>query len=62
LAENRRSRAGRAGTRPEKTTWKEFLAQHWELIVAGEFFTVDVRTARGLKRLLVLFFIDPSTR
>src|SRR5258708_33867569 len=46
----------------KKTTWKEFLTHHWELIVAADFFTVEVWTARGLKRFLVLFFIDLSTR
>jgi hypothetical protein len=25
-----------------KTTWKEFLIRHWELIVATDFFTVEV--------------------
>jgi putative transposase len=51
-----------APERNRKTTWKEFLAQHWELIVAADFFTVEVWTARGLKRFLVLFFIDLCTR
>jgi hypothetical protein len=51
-----------APERSRKTTWKEFLAQHWELIVAADFFTAEVWTARGLKRFLVLFFIDLSTR
>src|SRR5438309_5077940 len=51
-----------APERSRKTTWKEFLAQHWELIVAADFFTVEVRTATGLKRYLVLLFIDLSTR
>src|SRR3954454_1731222 len=45
-----------------RTTWKEFLARHWELIVAADFFTVEVWTRRGLQRFLVLFFIDLSTR
>lgn len=45
-----------------KTTWKEFLSWHWELIVAADFFTVEVWTRRGLQRFLVLFFIDLSTR
>ena len=52
----------RAPERNRKTTWKEFLTRHWELIVAADFFTVEVWTARGLKRFLVLFFIDLSTR
>jgi putative transposase len=51
-----------APERIRKTTWKEFLTQHWELIVATDFFTVEVWTRRGLQRFMVLFFIDLSTR
>jgi hypothetical protein len=51
-----------APERTRKTTWKEFLARHWECIVAADFFTVEVCTRRGLQRFLVLFFIDLSTR
>jgi putative transposase len=51
-----------APDRSRKTTWKEFLRQHWEFIVAADFFTVEVWTATGLKRFLVLFFLDLSTR
>ena len=51
-----------APERSRKTTWKEFLTQHWELIVAADFFTVDVWTKRGLRRFLVLFFMELSTR
>jgi putative transposase len=45
-----------------KTSWKEFLAQHWDLIVAADFFTVEVWTGKGLRRFIVLFFIELSTR
>ena len=51
-----------APERRRKTTWKEFLSRHWELIVAADFFTVEVWTWRGLQRFIVLFFIDLSTR
>ena len=51
-----------APERIRKTTWKEFLSQHWELIVATDFFTVEVWTKRGLQRFIVLFFIELSTR
>jgi putative transposase len=51
-----------APERVRKTTWKAFLTQHWELIVAADFFTIEVWTAKGLQRLIVLFFIDLSTR
>jgi putative transposase len=51
-----------APERSRKTTWKEFLTRHWELIVAADFFTVEVWTQRGLRRFIVLFFIELSTR
>src|SRR3954452_2224908 len=51
-----------APERHRKTTWKEFLARHWELIVAADFFTVEVWTRKGLQRFIVLFFLDLSTR
>ena len=51
-----------APDRLRKTTWKEFLSRHWELIVAADFFTVEVWTSRGLQRYIALFFIELSTR
>ena len=36
-----------APERSRKTTWKEFLSRHWELIVATNFFTVEVWTGAG---------------
>ncbi len=51
-----------APERSRKTTWKEFLTRHWELIVAADFFTVEVWTRRGLQRFIVLFFLELSTR
>jgi transposase InsO family protein len=51
-----------APERSRKTSWKEFLAQHWEMLVAADFFTVEVWTAKGLQRFLVLFFIELSSR
>lgn len=51
-----------APERSRKTTGKEFLTQHWELIVAADFFTVEVWTRRGLQRFMVLFFLELSTR
>jgi putative transposase len=51
-----------APERNRKTTWREFLARHWDMIVATDFFTVEVWTRRGLERFLVLFFIDLATR
>jgi len=51
-----------APERERKTTWKEFLCRHREVIVAADFFTIEAWTRRGLTRLLVLFLIDLSTR
>jgi putative transposase len=51
-----------APDRTRKTTWKEFLTQHWELIVAADFFTIEVWTAKGLQRFIVLFFIELANR
>ena len=51
-----------APERLRKTTWKEFLTQHWKLLVAADFFMVEVWTSRGLQRYIVLFLIELSTR
>src|SRR5215472_12065137 len=51
-----------APERNRKTTWKEFLSRQWELIVAADFFTIEIWTRKGLQRFLVLFFIELSTR
>lgn len=48
--------------RSRQTNWKEFFSRHWELLVAADFFTVEVWTRRGLQRFVVLFFIDLSSR
>jgi putative transposase len=51
-----------APERSRKTTWKEFLTRHWEQIVASDFFTIEVWTPAGLKRFIILFFMQISTR
>jgi transposase InsO family protein len=51
-----------APERERKTTWKEFLTQHWDLIVAADFFTIEAWTQRGLQRFVILFFMELSTR
>jgi hypothetical protein len=51
-----------APDRGRKTTWKEFLSRHWEMIVASDFFTVEIWTKNGLQRFIVLFFMELSTR
>ena len=41
---------------------EEFLSRHWDQIAATDFFTVEVWTRTGLRRYMVLFFMDLSTR
>ncbi len=36
-----------APERSRKTTWKEFLSRHWELIVAADLFTVEYGPGDG---------------
>ena len=48
--------------RSRKTTWKEFLTQHCDLIVAADFFSIEAWTRVGLERFVILFFIELSTR
>ena len=52
-----------APERERKTTWKEFLTQHWDLIVAADFFTIEAWTRRGLQRFCHPVFhgiVDPQ--
>jgi putative transposase len=51
-----------APERERKTTWKDFLRQHWDVIVAADFFTIEAWTRRGLQRFVILFFMELSTR
>src|SRR5207248_5458405 len=51
-----------APERKRKTTSKEFLSRHRDLIVAADFFTIEAWTRKGLTRFLVLFLIDLSSR
>ncbi len=51
-----------APERSWKTTWKEFLARHWEVIVAAGCFTIEAWTRKGLTRFVVVFLMDLSTR
>jgi len=51
-----------APERNRKTTWKEFLLRHREVIVAADFFTIEAWTRKGLTRFVVLFLIDLTSR
>jgi transposase InsO family protein len=51
-----------APERRKRMSWSTFLKSHWGAIAATDFFSVEVLTARGLLRYLVLFVIDLKTR
>ncbi len=51
-----------APERTKRTTWREFLAAHWDVLAAADFFTVEVWLPRGLTRFTVLVLIELATR
>jgi putative transposase len=51
-----------APERLRRTSWREFLAAHWEMLTAADFFTVETWTLCGLTRFVVFFVIDLSSR
>ena len=51
-----------APDRQKKTTWKEFLRTHWDVLAAADFFSVEVWTALGLVRYHVFFVMRLATR
>ena len=42
--------------------WNTFLKAHWDGLAATDMFTVEVLTLTGLRRYVVLFFIELKTR
>jgi transposase InsO family protein len=51
-----------APERKRRTTWKEFLRTHMDVLAATDFFSVEIWTALGLVRYQVLFVIRLATR
>ena len=48
---------------PERpTSWRTFLAVHWDAIAAADSFTTEVWTARGLVTYYTLFVIELASR
>ena len=45
-----------------KSTWRQFLSAHWEVLAATDFFTVELWRPFGLVRWHVLFCIELATR
>jgi putative transposase len=51
-----------APLRGKRTTWSSFLKAHWKILLASDFFTVEVWRLHGLTTYYVLFFIELKTR
>ena len=51
-----------APLRGQRTKWSTFLKAHWKIVVASDFFSVEVWRLSGLTTYYVLFFIQLSTR
>ena len=51
-----------APLRGKRTQWSTFLKSHWKVLVASDFFCVEVWRLSGLTTYYVLFFIQLSTR
>jgi len=45
-----------------KTTWKEFIKSHWNVLAACDFFSTELFVKGKLVRCMVLFVIDVATR
>jgi putative transposase len=51
-----------APARTTRTSWRDFLKTHWDVLAAADCVTVEVWTLSGLVRYSVLFVIALSTR
>ena len=51
-----------APLRGKRTRWSIFIKAHWKILVASDFFSVEVWRLSGLTTYYVLFFIQLSTR
>ena len=51
-----------APLRGKRTQWSTFLKAHWKILVASDFFTVEVWRLNGLTTYYVLFFVQLPTR
>jgi putative transposase len=51
-----------APKRKQVTSWKDFIRAHMAVLVATDFFTVEVLTLRGLITYYVVFFIHLESR
>ena len=51
-----------APERGKRITWKQLLSSHWDVLAAGDFFTVEVWGLRGPVTFYVFFVIELATR
>ena len=51
-----------APLRGTRTKWSTFLKAHWKILIASDFFSVEVSRLNRLTTYYVLFFIQLSTR
>ena len=51
-----------APERRRRSQWKTFLAAHWDVLAAIDFFCVEVLTIAGIIRYQVLFVMGLKTR
>lgn len=51
-----------APLRGKRTPWATFLKAHWKILIASDFFTVEVWRLQGLTTYYVLFVIELSLR
>jgi putative transposase len=49
-------------SRQRPMTWRTFVQAHWSALVAADFFTTEVWTARGLVTYYTAFVIDVQSR
>jgi putative transposase len=54
--------AGIPPSRERPMTWQTFVRAHWPALVAADFFTTEVWTARGLVTYYTAFVIELQTR
>ena len=45
-----------------KSTWHEFIASHWDVLVACDFFTIELLIGRKLIRCTLFFVMELCTR
>ena len=50
------------GDRTKRIKWRQFIASHLDVLCSTDFFTIELLTLKGLKRVTVMFVVELSTR